>query len=174
MLSNTKWICILGPSVETTREFINKLDLKCHKKIKLYLSKEYDFDCFDMYLKTTHMMELVNYFSMETEQPDLIISDYSFLLYLTQIEEHTPLSINMHNTWEKFCFNFISHNNIPRVSKYFVMHETVKDSSYDYNPKEYLKCFVQYYLKNLPTTKYEYINNDNKGIQYVQKQIETF
>lgn len=173
---NMKSICILSPSVKTTKEFIAKLNLSS-KKIKFLLSKEeeFDFDMFPPLLRLTHLIELFNQFTVmmnKSEQPDLIIMDYTVDFFRTQILEHTPISYNMYLTLESFALEFEKLLNIPPVTKYIALKDVLSLSSYEYSFDEYLTTFAKDYLSALPTDYVMFVDNNSEGLESTRIEIK--
>ena len=170
-----KSICILSPSVKTTKEFIEKLCLKS-TNIRCLLSKEneFDFDMFPPLLRVTHLLELLNQFtdlSRKSEKPELIITDYSVDFFRTQILEHNPISWNMYLTLESFALNCEPLFNIPPITKYIVLKDLLIKSSYDYTFDEYLTAFAKDYLLALPTSYVMFVDNTSEGLESTRNEI---
>ena len=172
-MDSIKWICILGPSVKKTREFIKSLDLHPTADIQYFLSNEsYFFGC-ENDLRTTHMLELVNHFnklSKRTVKPKLIVSDYSFDYYLTQILEQSVITTQTIKTWEEFCLNMQESLELSNVTKYIFLNEifTKRD---DYTGEEYLKYSANIYLQSKGEENVEVVDNSLYGISVVKSEI---
>ena len=174
-MNKLHWMCILSPTVNQTREFIKSLGIEKNPKVKCILSSEDYFDSYDMFLRTTHMIGMINQFNRlikNKEKPDIIISDYSFSFYLTQISEHTPITSNTHTTWQTLCLDFTESQNIPSVDEYIALNDILlNENSTENEDEEYLKPFAKDYLCGLPEEMVSFINHDINGLNYVRKKI---
>ena len=158
----TAWICVLSSSPKTTREFIDSLELPRNPKIKVFLTMETAFDGSD-YLQNSfaHILELVNYFTALKKYPPIIITDFDFGFFLTQIQTDPNLNKQLIEILKKFCSNFQTFLYPAHVSEYIVLNNITSQKEKD--PKEYMKMYIREHLLKTDPKTITYVDNNQLG-----------
>ena len=158
----TAWICVLSPSPKETREFIESLELPRNPKIKVLLTLETVFDTSD-YLQNsfTHILELVNYFTALKKTPPIVITDFDFDFFLTQIRTDPDVHVQLLKLLETFCSNFQTSLGPAHVSEYIVLNDLFEQSTTNKSqtePKDYMKMYVKEHLLKIDPKKITYVD----------------
>ena len=119
------------------------------------------------------MLELVNHFTKLSKcsvKPKVIVSDYSFDYYLTQILEHSVITTETLKTWEEFCLNIQESLELSNVTKYIFLNEIFTRNN-DYTGEEYLKFSANIYLQSKGEENVEVVDNSPYGMSVVRSEI---